>query len=613
MSHAVIDSIRKIGYSPFNWLATSDHRALLIDFDTSTLFQDTIEVLHLPQLRTIKSNDKQQVETFIHHCHAHLQNNGVFDDIRDLKNRITTPEKVERLDKILGQAFQSAEKRCRRRRSTFYSTTLAKLRTLHSITLGNYKSINVFQQRLTRHGIDYQLEETLPESWQQHKSIKTELRDTIQQHRELRAREQQIMIDQSNAEGTKSKEKILRNIARQEARRHTWQTLRYVRMHQGATQKLDRIEVPTSWPPPFSDITSTRSLEDPKTCTEWTTITEPDEVEYFLQLRNRSHFGQASGTPFTREPFCDTINWPANTSHCNDILAGSTVVNFNDIPQLSAILQSCKAASELDVLPAIITEHEFRGKITTWKETTSTSPSGRHLGIYKSLFAPGPHSQNNDDDEETEKYHRLRHAQQDIAHVILEIIKYCLETGHILERWKTIVNTMIFKDTGNYKIHRLRVIHIYEADFNLLLAIKWRQLLQYADQKNLINPGLFRGCPGCEAQSLPFLEELKYDISYITRRTLLNFDNDASSCYDRIIISLASLINRKYGMNRLVVLLVHANTLEHARFHLRTQLGFSAQSYSHSVQFPIYGSGQGSGNSPSIWLFISSTLCDIHH
>lgn len=27
MSHAVIDSIRKIGYSPFNWLATSDHRA----------------------------------------------------------------------------------------------------------------------------------------------------------------------------------------------------------------------------------------------------------------------------------------------------------------------------------------------------------------------------------------------------------------------------------------------------------------------------------------------------------------------------------------------------------------------------------------------------------
>ena len=89
---------------------------------------------------------------------------------------------------------------------------------------------------------------------------------------------------------------------------------------------------------------------------------------------------------------------------------------------------------------------------------------------------------------------------------------------------------MIFKETGNYKIHRLRVIHIYEADFNLLLAVKWRQLIQSADLHGLINEGLFGGRPGCEAQSLTFLEELKYDVSIITRRTLFHFDNDATSC-----------------------------------------------------------------------------------
>ena len=77
---------------------------------------------------------------------------------------------------------------------------------------------------------------------------------------------------------------------------------------------------------------------------------------------------------------------------------------------------------------------------------------------------------------------------------------------------------MIFKETGNYQIHRLRVIHIYEADFNLLLAVKWRQLLQSADLLGLINEGLFGGRPGCEAQSLTFLEELKYDISFMTLR-----------------------------------------------------------------------------------------------
>jgi hypothetical protein len=79
----------------------------------------------------------------------------------------------------------------------------------------------------------------------------------------------------------------------------------------------------------------------------------------------------------------------------------------------------------------------------------------------------------------------------------------------ILERWKTIVNVMIFKNSWDYRIHRLRVIHIYEADFNLLLAVKWRQLLHHADTKGLLNPGQFGGRPGCEAQPLAFLKELK--------------------------------------------------------------------------------------------------------
>jgi hypothetical protein len=133
----------------------------------------------------------------------------------------------------------------------------------------------------------------------------------------------------------------------------------------------------------------------------------------------------------------------------------------------------------------------------------------------------------------------------------------------------------------------------------------FRQLLQSLDLLGLINEGLFGGRPGCEAQSLTFLEELKYDISFY-------FDNDATSCYDRIIVALASLINRKYGLHWKVVA-VHASTLQQARFHLRTTTGISEQFYSHSIQFPIFGSGQGSGNLPGIWLFISSTLCDVHN
>jgi hypothetical protein len=65
ISHDLIDSIRKIGYSPFNWLTTSDHRALLIDFDTTRLFNDNTDPLHSLQRRGLRSNDKQQLDTFI--------------------------------------------------------------------------------------------------------------------------------------------------------------------------------------------------------------------------------------------------------------------------------------------------------------------------------------------------------------------------------------------------------------------------------------------------------------------------------------------------------------------------------------------------------------------
>jgi hypothetical protein len=183
-----------------------------------------------------------------------------------------------------------------------------------------------------------------------------------------------------------------------------------------------------------------------------------------------------------------------------------------------------------------------------------------HLTLWTTsrLFTRGSYDQESDNFSYTE----LIRKQNVIATYILSIRNWCITNGgHVLDRWKTIVNVMIFKDAGNYKIHRLRVIHIYEADFNLLLAVRWRELLHAADAAGILNEGQFGGRPGCEAQSLTLLEELKYDIAYLTRRTLFNFDNDAMSCYDRIILALASLINQKYGQHRQVVV-VYAQTLE---------------------------------------------------
>ena len=230
-------------------------------------------------------------------------------------------------------------------------------------------------------------------------------------------------------------------------------------------------------------------------------ITEPSEIEFYLLLRNRRHFGQAQGSPFTIPPLHDDINWSASSPAADQLLAGqyTTII---DTPQCMALLQACKAAAEQDVIPDVLTHHEFKSKICSWRESTTTSPSGRHLGRYRALFAKSCYHPVH---QETE-HMNFQAKQRAIAELILSIMNYAIRRGYVLQRWKTIVNTMIFKDPGNIQIHRLWVIHIYEADFNLLL--------HHADSSRLINDGQYGGRPGCEAQSLALFEELKYDIAY---------------------------------------------------------------------------------------------------
>jgi hypothetical protein len=46
------------------------------------------------------------------------------------------------------------------------------------------------------------------------------------------------------------------------------------------------------------------------------------------------------------------------------------------------------------------------------------------------------------------------------------------------------------------------------------------------------------------------------------------------------------------------------------QFHVKTALGISEKHYEDSKETPMHGSGQGSGSSAPIWMFISSIIMD---
>jgi hypothetical protein len=190
-------------------------------------------------------------------------------------------------------------------------------------------------------------------------------------------------------------------------------------------------------------------------------------------------------------------------------------------------------------------------------------------------------------------------------------MNYCLHFGYSLRRWQKIVNSLLEKDPGTPRIHRLRVIHLYEWDYNLLLGVKWRQLLHHVVDKGTLNPACYGTTPGRSSVDPVFIKEMEYEIVRLTRYPLVHFDNDATSCYDRIPCFLANIASRKYGQSAKVCM-VQGGTLQKAKYYLKTKFGISEDYVQHTQESPWFGTGQGSGNSPMYWLLISSTLYDIY-
>ena len=132
----------------------------------------------------------------------------------------------------------------------------------------------------------------------------------------------------------------------------------------------------------------------------------------------------------------------------------------------------------------------------------------------------------------------------------LDLLNYAIRHSYTYNRWLKVATFMIRKESNSSKIHRLRVIHLYEADLNLLLGVKWRSLVHHCIDNSLLNVGQFGGLPGRDAMTPVFLEELQWETTRASRRSLMRMDFDASSCYDRIIPSIASLAARSFGQHK---------------------------------------------------------------
>ena len=432
---------------------------------------------------------------------------------------------------------------------------------------------------------------------QAQRDVRTIVKDAVRRRREELQRRAQEYASATNADD-RSLAQAMRNIRKKEEIQEMFTRLRGIRGKMKA-EGITTVKVPRN------------DEEDPKTCKDWIEVDAPEEVEDAIRERNKKHFGQAEGTPFTKSPFKEQLDFTALTRTAELILEGN--YDTSDCNKILASVVSHLKKAPVPETAVLITEDEMRKKLKLWPEKTTTSPSGLHLGHWKALIANHTHSHVTTKDREKQERKQDLDAKQDtLFQARLSLMNYATKWGYSYKRWQEVVNTMILKAPGDIRIHRLRVIHLYEADYNLLLAVKWRAALHQSEDAGVLNDGQYGSRPHRQALDPVYIEETMNEISRATRKAHIKFDNDATSCYDRILPQLAAIAGRKFGLAKELVTL-NNETLRQARYKLRTALGISETHYSHSPTRPIYGTGQGSGNSPIIWCFLSSTLFSAHN
>jgi hypothetical protein len=92
---------------------------------------------------------------------------------------------------------------------------------------------------------------------------------------------------------------------------------------------------------------------------------------------------------------------------------------------------------------------------------------------------------------------------------------------------------MIEKIKGSPRINKLRVIHLYEADYNLILKIIWAQKSVWnATKHDKLHEGQAGSRPNQRAIDVVLRKEMRYSYARLTRTALGTIDNDAKSCFD---------------------------------------------------------------------------------
>ena len=198
--------------------------------------------------------------------------------------------------------------------------------------------------------------------------------------------------------------------------------------------------------------------------------------------------------------------------------------------------------------------------------------------------------------------------QSGILRDIYRVMRLAFSNGILLDRYKVTITTLIAKEKGRPRIHRLRPIHIIEAELQAISKSQWaKSLIARAEENNDITTSQYGGRHGKQAQSAVLNKVLIFDITRHLSKPLISVGEDLKANYDRELAHLGALEDRYVGLSH-----SHGEylikTTQEQQFYVKTGFGVSKAHYSYTPEQKIWGLGQGIGWTGARWLVTSSLI-----
>lgn len=611
-SQDLLPFISASGYLPFD--STSDHRLMFTDVDAIGYLRDApppLSDLNTP--RTILSRYKKLSKQYKAQSLGKLHTHKYYQRITALTTKVYLQEskltdgdkkELESIDRLITNSMIETESEHVRIHSTPWSPAL--LQNVHTLA---YWAAWISELR-TRKDLstrrEYRIEEitklggdltafpneapTLAEARQKQRQSCKALRVAKKNAKQLREDWLLEQEDISLTEGNKTRAQVLKTIRKAETMRRTHQVVRSTlsgRAGRGLSSVI---------------ITNPETGEDE-------TVFDPADITTNIIARNMEHFHQADGTPFTttelqaicKNPFEMAIKQLHNHTGYGNASFDAVISELSNRPAAP------------DPMLGLVDGNDLTQKFRRWKESTSTSPSKRHLGLYRAILkAPNPHFQNDDDTESSVTRSTSSSDEEDHGAIffnfLAQIINVCVNTGYVLSRWRKVASVMLEKIPNRPVIEKLRVIHLFEADLNAWTGIVFgRRMMHKAEALEMLGEEQGGSRKGRTATDVYAMKFLSFQMAELTRTPLAVMDNDAKACYDRIVMALASQRCEQIGIPHDACQLLE-NFLDSAHYHISTTLGVSEQSYRSTTVWKLHGPGQGNQCSPAIWAVVSTLI-----